>query len=107
MPEEKHKSLLREGHNCWRMENAQRVGIAIDGEAYFRAVREAILAARQSVFILGWDIHSKLKLVRDNQPDGYPEELGELLDFVARERAVDVYVLSWDLWNANLCPSTP
>ena len=96
MPEEKRKSLLREGHNCWRMENAQRVGIAIDGEAYFRAVREAILAARQSVFILGWDIHSKLKLVRDNQPDGYPEELGELLDFVARERAVDVYVLSWD-----------
>ncbi|MEN8762881.1 MAG: VTT domain-containing protein, partial [Thiogranum sp.] len=83
-------------HNCWRRVNARRVAVAIDGEAYFRAVREAILAARHSVFILGWDIHSKLKLVRDNKKESYPEELGALLDFVARQRAVDVYVLSWD-----------
>ena len=96
MPQEKQKTLLNEGNNCWRVENAQRVGIAIDGEAYFRAVREAILAAQQSVYILGWDIHSKLKLVREDKQDNYPDELGELLDFVAREHAVDVYVLSWD-----------
>ena len=31
------------------------------------------------MFILGWDIHSSLKLVRDNGQDGFPEELGELL----------------------------
>lgn len=96
MSEEKQKSILRKGDNCWRVEKAQRAGIAIDGDAYFRAVREAILAARQTVFILGWDIHSQLKLVRDDEPDDYPVELGNLLDFVAREHAVDVYVLSWD-----------
>jgi phosphatidylserine/phosphatidylglycerophosphate/cardiolipin synthase-like enzyme/uncharacterized membrane protein YdjX (TVP38/TMEM64 family) len=96
MPQEEHNAVLQQGDNCWRQENARRVAIAIDGEAYFRAVREAILAARRSVFILGWDIHSRLKLVRDNEQDGFPEELGELLDFAARQRAVDVYVLSWD-----------
>jgi phosphatidylserine/phosphatidylglycerophosphate/cardiolipin synthase-like enzyme/uncharacterized membrane protein YdjX (TVP38/TMEM64 family) len=88
--------MLQPGHNCWRLESARRVAIAVDGEAYFRAVREAILGARRSVFILGWDIHSKLKLVRDGEGDGHPQELGALLDFVARQRGVDVYVLSWD-----------
>lgn len=96
MSQKEHKAILQEGHNCWRRENARRVAVPIDGEAYFRAVREAILAARHSVFILGWDIHSKLKLVRDNKKESYPEELGALLDFVARQQAVDVYVLSWD-----------
>ncbi len=91
-----HRAILETSHNCWRRENAQRVAIAIDGAAYFRAVREAILAARHSVFIIGWDIHSKLKLVRDSDADGFPEELGALLDFVAKQRGVDVYVLSWD-----------
>ncbi|HYQ73114.1 MAG TPA: VTT domain-containing protein [Gammaproteobacteria bacterium] len=75
---------------------AGRVAIAVDGESCFRAVREAILAARRTVFILGWDIHSKLQLVRDAESDGYPRELGSLLDYVAKKRSVDVYVLSWD-----------
>ena len=96
MSQKEHRALLKTGQNCWRRENARRVAIAIDGAAYFRAVREAILAARYSVFILGWDIHSKLKLVRDSEKDGFPDELGALLDFVAKQRAVDVYVLSWD-----------
>ena len=89
-------SIIQADRNCWRTEKAGRVAIAIDGESYFRAVREAILSARRTVFILGWDIHSKLRLVRDTDDDGYPRELGPLLDFVAKKRAVDVYVLSWD-----------
>jgi len=96
MPQREPSTILQPGHNCWRRETARRVAIAVDGEAYFRAVREAILAARRSVFILGWDIHSKLQLIRDDENDGYPEQLGALLDFVAQQRGVDVYVLSWD-----------
>jgi len=96
MPQKEHRAILQTNHNCWRRENARRLAIAIDGAAYFRAVREAILAARRSVFILGWDIHSKLKLVRNSEKDGFPEELGALLDFMAKQRGVDVYVLSWD-----------
>jgi phospholipase D1/2 len=96
MPHIEHKAVLQVGRNCWRQEKSQRVAIAIDGEDYYRAVREAILAARQSVFILGWDIHSRLKLVRNAKQDSFPVELGALLDFVAKKNAVDVYVLSWD-----------
>jgi phospholipase D1/2 len=49
MARQKHSAVLRPGHNCWRREQAERVAIAVDGEAYFRAVREAILRARRSV----------------------------------------------------------
>jgi phospholipase D1/2 len=100
MLQQANHEILQPGRNCWRIEKAGRVAIAVDGKAYFRAVRETILHARHSVFIIGWDIHSKLKLVRDGKHDGYPEELGELLDFVAKRRTVHVHVhvhvLSWD-----------
>lgn len=89
-------SILTPGENCWQKVNARRATVAIDGEAYFRAVREAILSARHSVFILGWDLHSRLKLVRDEAKHKHPIELGELLDFVAREHQVEVFVLTWD-----------
>ena len=92
MPQKEHRAILQKGHNCWRQENARRVAIAVDAAAYFRAVREAILAARYSVFILGWDIHSKLKLVRDSEKDGFPDELGALLraqDASARKRLLE------------------
>ena len=88
--------VLCEGINCWCQPRARRAAVAIDGESYFRSVREAILRAENTVFILGWDIHSKLALVRDGADDGRPVELGALLDYVATEHAVDVYVLSWD-----------
>ncbi len=96
MRQTRNRPITRPEHNCWRKENAGRVAIAVDGESYFRAVREAILSAGRTVFILGWDIHSKLQLVRDVEDDGLPRELGALLDFVAKQRAVDVFVLSWD-----------
>lgn len=94
MSHQSHRAILRPGRNCWRTETAGRV--AVDGEAYFRAVREAILSATRSVFIIGWDLHSELKLVRGEETDGRPEALGEILDFVAKRRAVRVYALSWD-----------
>lgn len=96
MEENYDNHILQPGTNCWRMEQARRVAFLVDGEDYFRAVRQAILQARHSIFILGWDIHSRLALVRDEPDDGHPRELGALLDAVAREQGVEVHVLSWD-----------
>ncbi|MEE4144294.1 MAG: VTT domain-containing protein [Halieaceae bacterium] len=96
MSETANETLFSIGENCWRCETARQIAVAIDGESYFRAVREAILAARHRVMILGWDIHSKLRLVRGGEDDGLPVELGDLLDHVAKNQSVDVYLLSWD-----------
>ncbi|WP_447987154.1 VTT domain-containing protein [Nitrospira sp. Nam74] len=85
------------GRNCWRIERAHRLAFLIDGAAYFAAVRSAIAQARRSVFILSWDIDSRIRLVPQGANDGYPEALGDFIsEVVRREPDLHVYVLSWD-----------
>ena len=89
--------ILEKGRNCWRLPQAERAAFVIDGEDYFRAVREAMCRARRTIFIVGWDIHSELRLVRNGQQDGYPEKLGQLLDRLAGDRSeLEIYILNWD-----------
>jgi phosphatidylserine/phosphatidylglycerophosphate/cardiolipin synthase-like enzyme/uncharacterized membrane protein YdjX (TVP38/TMEM64 family) len=96
-PGESAASLFVPGRNCWRVERAHRFAVLIDADAYFRAVRHAIASARRSVFILGWDIDSRLKLVPEGARDGLPEPLGEFLNAVAKSRrGLRMYALSWD-----------
>src|SRR5215204_1329023 len=87
------QGLLVPGRNCWRIERARRVSFLIDGAAYFGAVRAAIAKARRSVFIVGWDIDSRIRLVPDGANDGFPEELGDFLnEVVKRNRHLRMYV---------------
>lgn len=89
-------AVLRPGHNCWRIAPARRVAFLIDGQAYFGAVRAALARARRSIYILGWDIDSRMTLVPEPD-DGLPGPLGEFLDaVVARGHGVQARVLSWD-----------
>jgi phosphatidylserine/phosphatidylglycerophosphate/cardiolipin synthase-like enzyme/uncharacterized membrane protein YdjX (TVP38/TMEM64 family) len=89
--------LLQAGRNCWRIERASRFTLLIDADAYFKAVRAAILNARHSVFILSWDIDSRTVLVPGGASDGYPEPLGDFLHAVIAERPqLHVHVLNWD-----------
>ena len=90
-------SLLVPGRNCWRIERADKVALLVDGVEYFSAVRAALANARHSIYILGWDIDSRMRLVPDGANDGLPDPLGEFLDaIVARRRSLRGYVLSWD-----------
>ena len=50
----------RPGRNCWRVERARRFHCIQDGADYFRLVRRALLDARHTMFILGWDIMAAL-----------------------------------------------
>ena len=60
-------------------------------------MREAICRARRSIYIVGWDIHNGLRLIRSEQEDGFPNTLGDLLDAVVRDRpGLNVHVLEWD-----------
>jgi len=91
------KNLLQEGHNYWRYPIANRAAFLINGESYFRAVREAICQAQDSIFIVGWDVHSELVLLREECQDDYPVKLGALLDYLVRKRPqLNVYILVWD-----------
>jgi phospholipase D1/2 len=96
-PRQAAAPLLQPGRNCWRIEKSSRLAFLIDGAAYFSAVRAAIARARRSVFILGWDIDSRVRLVPGGANDGLPEELGDFLnEVVKRQRDLQMYVLTWD-----------
>lgn len=90
-------SLLRPGHNCWRVESSARFAMLIDADAYFPALRHALARAEHSVFILGWDIDSRVHLLSEPPDDGLPAELRDFLNALCRRRrGLRIYVLSWD-----------
>ncbi|WP_353189258.1 VTT domain-containing protein [Pandoraea pnomenusa] len=69
----------------------------VDGEAYFSALREALRSARHTVFILGWDIDSRMQLTPKGPDDGLPSGLRDFLDaLVRRRKGLHIYGLSWD-----------
>jgi phosphatidylserine/phosphatidylglycerophosphate/cardiolipin synthase-like enzyme/uncharacterized membrane protein YdjX (TVP38/TMEM64 family) len=89
--------IFIEGRNCWHLAHSHRAAFIIDGEDYFRAVREAMGQARRSIFIVGWDLHSELRLIRNGKDDELPETLGAMINALARKRRnLNIYILLWD-----------
>lgn len=88
---------LRAGHNCWRVEPANRVAVCVDGESYFGRLRESLIGAQHSIAIAAWDIHSRVDLVRPDPRDGWPTQLGDLLLRLLEVRPqLQVFILLWD-----------
>ncbi len=89
--------LLVPSRNCWRLERAARLSFLIDGDAYYRALRDVFARARHSIFIVAWDIDSRTVLVPEGAGDGLPEKLGDFLDaLVRRQKSLRIYALGWD-----------
>src|SRR6186997_3108195 len=87
------------GRNVWRVAQANRAAMLVDAGAFFAAVRAALLQAQRSVFIVGWDLDSRTRLVGEDgaAPDGWPETLRELLTrLVGERRDLTVHLLAWD-----------
>lgn len=84
------------GRNCWRVARARRVAVLVDGKSYFDALVESLSCARRSIFIVGWDLHSRLRLQPD-RPDSGAGELGAFLESLARKhRDLRIRILDWD-----------
>jgi phospholipase D1/2 len=85
------------GHNVWRVDRAERFRCVQDGAEYFRLAREAMLAARRSIFLLGWDIAATTDLLPGETPGDAPTRFDELLAFIIRRRPeLQCYILIWD-----------
>jgi phospholipase D1/2 len=90
-------AIIQPGKNCWRADRAQAVYCVQDGADYFRLVRRALLDARETVFILGWDFASTIDLEPGADTSEAPTRIDELLAFVTRRRPeLRCYVLTWD-----------
>ncbi len=84
--ERSDESFFEPGRNCASVRHAQRFSLLIDGEDYFRVLREAITRAERTVFILGWDIDSRMKLTPEGANDGLPDALGDFLHAIAAKK---------------------
>lgn len=89
--------ILSPGRNCWRTPRAERVAFLVDGAAYFAALAQSLHAAERSIMVVGWDVDSRVELVRDGREHGRPTTLGPLLEHLARRnRDLRIHVLAWD-----------
>jgi len=97
---ERRPEFLTVGETCWKTVRAERAALLIDGAAYFAALRAAILQAERSIFIVGWDIDSRVRLsARDGgeDADDAPEDLRGLLQYLAERRPeIKIHLLLWD-----------
>jgi phosphatidylserine/phosphatidylglycerophosphate/cardiolipin synthase-like enzyme len=60
---------------------ADQVAFVVDGDRCFTAVAEAIARAQHSIVIVGWDLHTEVRLWRDGRR---PDTLGAILEEAAR-----------------------
>ncbi|MGE5475873.1 MAG: VTT domain-containing protein [Bacteroidales bacterium] len=91
--------LAQPGRNCRCVVRADRLGVAVDGEHYFRALHHALRGARHSILLIGWEFDSRTRLLRDDGDDAAacPNQIGALLDhLVRRNPSLRVHVLIWD-----------
>ncbi len=89
--------IIQPGANCWRVDRADRFGCVQDAAHYFVLVKQALLAARHSVFVLGWDIAATVDLEPNGGPTDAPSRLDELFAFMVRRRPqLRCYILIWD-----------
>jgi phosphatidylserine/phosphatidylglycerophosphate/cardiolipin synthase-like enzyme len=86
--------ILEEGVTCWRIAQADRVAVLIDGAAYYLALLHALRRARSSIMVLGWDFDPRVRL----DPTEPATELCRLLPaLVERCPELNVYLLIWDI----------
>jgi len=90
-------SILKPGQNCWKVQQAVQASFLVDADEYFRVFRETAKLARKNIFISGWDIDSRMELLRQNPADDYPLQLGDFLNTVAeKNKDLQIYILLWD-----------
>jgi phosphatidylserine/phosphatidylglycerophosphate/cardiolipin synthase-like enzyme/uncharacterized membrane protein YdjX (TVP38/TMEM64 family) len=101
-------TIIQPGRNCWRVDRADRFYCVQDAADYFLLARRAMLDARDTVFLLGWDINSTIDLAPGRTDADAPTRLDELLNFIATRRPrLQVYILTWDYGSLYMLERQP
>jgi phosphatidylserine/phosphatidylglycerophosphate/cardiolipin synthase-like enzyme len=87
--------LLKPGETCWRVETAGRFAVLMENDAYLKALKGALCAARRSVLVIGWNFDPRTRL--DPLGDeGRADEVGLLLRRLTHRRPdLQVRMLIW------------
>ncbi len=89
------ETLLQPGRNCWRIAPAERFAFIVDAADYFLTARRAMLKARRSIMLIGWDFDARIEMGQAG--DGGPARLGDFILWLAeRSPALEIRLLRWD-----------
>ncbi len=90
--------LFEPGINCWRSVVSARSAFLVDGETYFRTLHDALGRATHQVVVLGWDLHSQVRLIRGEAARNVAGASLEqrLHDVLDNSPDLHVYLLNWD-----------
>jgi len=89
--------VLREGETCWTIARADRFAVIVDAADYFAQAKAAMLKARRSILLIGWDFDLRIRLTPDDA-DGGEVRLGDFLRSLVRQRPeLRIYILKWDM----------
>lgn len=91
-------SFFIPGETCWRVARADRFTFIVDAADYYRAAKQAILNAKSSVMLIGWDFDSRIELEPRGVTIEGPNRLGPFLSWIADRRPeVEIHLLKWNL----------
>lgn len=94
-----HNNVFKPGQNCWVKSTARFSTPLIDCANYYKALHSAIVKASHSIFIVGWDIDSRIRLLHgdDEKKSDVPSVISDLLKWKAIQSPdVNIYLLRWD-----------
>ncbi len=87
---------LEPGRNCWRTARAHRAALIVDGCDYFRLLRQAMLKAEKQIFLIGWDLDTRIALDEPGGKGDPPVHLGPFLSWLVKHRPdLKIYILAW------------
>ncbi len=92
-------SIFKQGENCWVTSTATFASPLIDCANYYRALHSSIVKAKHSIFIVGWDIDSRIRLLRGEEEaqSEAPSVVSDLLAWKAEQNPdINIYLLRWD-----------
>ncbi|MGQ8366971.1 VTT domain-containing protein [Glaciecola sp. 1036] len=92
-------TIFNKGENCTTTTTARYAAPIVDCANYYRALHEAIANAKRSIFIVGWDIDSRIRLLRgdEEKESELPSVISDLIALKAQENPeLDVHLLRWD-----------
>ena len=85
------------GRNCWRVAQAHRAAVLVDGAAYFARLEAALRQARRSILILGWDFDGRIRLRPDVDPTNSPPLGPFLRSLVEAHSGLEIHILVWSI----------
>lgn len=81
----------------WRLGQADRVGLVIDGENWFPAVADLLGQARRQAILLCWDIDSRVAMYRPCDAERAPCHLTAILQRALVDNPeLEIHLLPWD-----------